>query len=248
MPEDVWLLPPVLREGSVGGRRRAARDRRLPQEVPDVALHEEGGRDPPRGAQAARRPRGLRGALLSEDRSPQGGGDAPGRRDPPLPGVWARARAAVLARRDLPADVRSPAREGYVRARRQRARRRAAGPPRRAVPRLHRQALRIRTALQDAADGDAGPRRRRPPRRVPMADAERPGLRELVARGRDALPGRRVRRGHGLLHRGAAREGPLRRRLRHAGRHLSPGGAPGGGRSRCSTKRCASTPRTPRRR
>ena len=47
MPEDVWLLPPSVREGSVGGRRRPARARRLPQEVPELAVHEEGARAAP---------------------------------------------------------------------------------------------------------------------------------------------------------------------------------------------------------
>ena len=63
-----------------------------------------------------------------------------------------------------------------------------------------------------------------------MADGERAGLRELVARGRAHYQTGEYAEADGLLHRGAAREGALRRRLRHAGRHLSPGGAAGGGR------------------
>ena len=62
-----------------------------------------------------------------------------------------------------------------------------------------------------------------------MDDGEQAGLRELVARGRAHYEDGEYAEADGLLHRGAAREGALRRRLRHAGRHLSPGGAPGGG-------------------
>ena len=105
-------------------------------------------------------------------------------RDQALPGLGPRAGAAVLAGRDLPAHVRSAAREGDVRARRRRVRQRAAGAALGALPRVHRAALRRRTALQDAADRDAGPPPRRPPSHAPMADGEKAGLRELVARGR----------------------------------------------------------------
>ena len=147
--------------------------------------------------------------------------------------------------------VRSAAREGDVRARRRRTRQRPAGPPLRALPAAHPAALRHRTALQDA-HGRAGTRRRLPrrppPGRAPMAEIERAGLRELVARGRSHYENGEYAEAAACFHGGAAREGALRRRLRHAGRHLPPGGTPGRGGGRCSTRRCASTRPTPRRR
>ena len=71
---------------------------------------------------------------------------------------------------------------------------------------------------------------------APPRPAERPWMtrktrvRDLVTRGRAHYAARRVRRGRSPASTEVLREnGALRGRLRHAGRHLSPGGAPGRG-------------------
>ena len=130
MPDDVWILPPSYEkdQSAVVDAQREIDDFR--KKYAESPYMRQGRGHPQRGAEAAGRSRGLRRALLSQERSPQGGGDAAGRRDPALPGIGARTRAAVLAGRDLPAHGRPAAGEGDVRARGHRvhaARRRRAG-------------------------------------------------------------------------------------------------------------------------
>ena len=184
--------------------------------------------------QAARRSRGLRGALLPGARSPEGGGDAPRGRD----------RAATRARAASPSCCSRWARPTCTWATRSARRRRSqrvvaeyGGAP---------QARRAELYLEFIAQRyGAEPRCKTPPtatpataaahRDVPWMTASRRPARAGRARAR-ALRGRRVRRGRALPHRGAAREGALRRRLRHAGRHLSPGRGAWRRRRRCSSE------------
>ena len=239
MPDDVWILPPSYEKDQSAVHRRPARAERLRQEVPRLDRTWSKAREhPPGGAAAAGRPRGLRGALLSgraiTPRRPsmrlEGAHQA-------LPGIGARARAAAVAGRDLPAHGRSAAGQGDLRSAWSPSTHGAPGAAVRAVSGVHQAPLRSEARRRSAAGAAA------------MDDADRAGLRELVARGREHYAGRRVRQGRAVVSpRCCARQAPLRRRLRHAGRHLSPGGAAGGGRGRCSTRRCASTRRTPRRR
>ena len=88
---------------------------------------------------------------------------------------------------------------------------------RRRCTRVHREALRTQPAPRPLTTGAP----------APMAEAPAPRTRRLGPRraGREPLHGRRVPEARGLPDRSPARQHRLRRRLRHAGRHLSPAGA-----------------------
>ena len=69
------MLPPSYEKDQSAVIDAAARARRLPQEVPRLAVHARRRTSMrTRGAEAPRRPRGLRRALLPQERSPEGGG------------------------------------------------------------------------------------------------------------------------------------------------------------------------------
>ena len=123
MPEDIWIMPPSYEKDQSAVNDAARELVRVPQEIPRLALRQEGRRDAQGGPQAARRPRGLRGALLPQERPPQGGGHAHRGGDQALPRLGARAGAALLARRDLPAHGRSAAGQGDLHPRGHRVRR-----------------------------------------------------------------------------------------------------------------------------
>ena len=145
------------------------------EKYPDSNYVEAGPGAAQGGAAAAGRPRGLRRALLSEGRSPQGGGHAPRGGLAPLPGVGPRAGAAGLAGRDLPADGRP--------ATRQRRPSPASSPS--SPTRRRPGAPSSISSSSRAATGRTHSRRRRRRPRHPMDDTDRSGLRELVARGRE---------------------------------------------------------------
>ena len=195
----------VVREGSVGGeRRRGASSTTSARSIPDSPYGKKADGAAQGGPEAPGRPRGLRGALLSQAAT------TPRRRRCGIegaikryPGSGREPELLFSLGRDLPAHGRSAARQGDLHARGQRVRRGAAGPPVGALPRVHRQALRPEPAAQ--AD------RRRAPR-PPMAEAAptwTPAtLRELVARGRAHYAAGEYAEADRLPDRGAARARP----------------------------------------